>query len=234
MTITFDNGDPWQDRLSEYLDGSLTEPEREAVEDHLRGCESCRTALADLRTVVERLHADQMDEIPDDAWPRIAARLDRGQVPSRLGARGRVSRSSGVLEAATLRRITTAASLTLTLVGGIWVGVSLCLATSVWTPPSWMPLWPRGRHISVTKQRSTMSVPAYAGDSVLDVWTPLRRSIAALDQQLAGATFALRSQPNDKSLARVVVELTRERRNLQATLDSAVSSSRHARPVPPR
>jgi len=79
-----------------------------------------------------------------------------------------------------------------------------------------------------------MSVPAYTSDSGLDAWTPLRRSIAALDQQLAGAAFALRSQPNDKSLARVVVELTRERRNLQATLDSAVSSSRRARPVPPR
>ena len=234
MTITFDNGDPWLDRLSEYLDGSLTEPEREALEEHLRVCESCRTALAELRTVVERLHADQMDEIPDDAWPRIAARLDRGQVPSRLGARGRVSRSSGVLEAATLRRITTAASLTLTLVGGIWVGASLCLARSVWTPPAWMPLWPRGGHISVTKRRSSVSVPEYAGDSVLDAWTPLRRSLAALDQQLADAAIALRSQPNDKSLARVVVELTRERRNLQATLDSAVSSSRPARPVPPR
>jgi len=234
MTITFESNDPWQDRLSEYLDGSLAESERQGLEDHLRGCESCRTALAELRTVVERLHADQMDEIPDDAWPRIAARLDRGQVPSRLGARGRVSRSSGVLEAATLRRITTAASLTLTLVGGIWVGASLCLATSVWTPPRWMPLWPRGGHISVTKRRSSVSVPEYAGDSVLDAWTPLRRSLAALDQQLVDAAIALRSQPNDKSLARVVVELTRERRNLQATLDSAVSSSRPARPVPPR
>ena len=234
MTITFESNDPWQYRLSEYLDASLAESEREALEEHLRVCESCRTALAELRTVVERLHADQMDEIPDDAWPRIAARLDRGQVPSRLGARGRVSRSSGVLEAATLRRITTAASLTLTLVGGIWVGASLCLATSVWTPPRWMPLWPRGGHISVTKRRSSVSVPEYAGDSVLDAWTPLRRSLAALDQQLVDAAIALRSQPNDKSLARVVVELTRERRNLQATLDSAVSSSRPARPVPPR
>ena len=233
MTIIFESNDPWQDRLSEYLDGSLAESERQGLEDHLRGCESCRTALAGLRAVVERLHADELDEIPDGAWPRIAARLDRAQGPSRRDARERVRRSTSALEAATLRRITTAASLTLTLVGGIWVGASLCLATSVWTPPRWMPLWPRGGHISVTKQRSTMSVPAYAGDSVLDVWTPLRRSIAALDQQLAGATFALRSQPNDKSLARVVVELTRERRNLQATLDSAVSSSRRARSVPP-
>ena len=234
MTITFESNDPWQDRLSEYLDGSLAESERHGLEDHLRGCESCRKALAGLRAVVERLHADELDEIPDGAWQRIAARLDRAQVQSRRDARERVRRSTSALEAATLRRITTAASLTLALAGGIWVGASLCLATSVWTPPRWMPLWPRGAHISVTKQRSTMSVPAYTSDSVLDAWTPLRRSIAALDQQLAGAAFALRSQPNDKSLARVVVELTRERRNLQATLDSAVSSSRRARPVPPR
>jgi len=233
MTITFESNDPWQERLSEYLDGSLAESERQGFEDHLRGCESCRTALAGLRAVVERLHADELDEIPDGAWPRIAARLDRAQIRSRRDARDRVRRSTGALEAATLRRITTAASLTLTLVGGIWVGASLCLATSVWTPPKWIPFWPRGGHISVPKQRSTLSVPAYAGDSVLEAWTPLRRSIAALDQQLADAAFALRSQPNDKTLARVVVELTRERRNLQATLDSAVSRSSRARPVSP-
>lgn len=234
MTTIFDDGDPWQDRLSEYLDGSLTEPERQMIEDHLRGCESCRNSLAELRTVVERLHADQMDEVPGDAWPRIAARLDRGQIPSRRFARERIRRSSGALEARTLRRITTAASLTVALAGGIWMGAILCLSRSVWTPPGWMHLSPRWGNITVTRQPSTVSPPAYAADSVGDAWTSLRRSLAALDQQLADATTALRSQPNNKSLAHVVDALTRERGNLQATLDSAVKSFRPARSVPPR
>ena len=36
--------DPWQDRLSDYLDSELREEEREALETHLAGCAVCRGA----------------------------------------------------------------------------------------------------------------------------------------------------------------------------------------------
>lgn len=233
MTNLFENDDPWQDRLSEYLDGLLAEREKRALEDHLQTCESCRTSLAELRAVVERLHADPSDEIPEGAWPRIASRLSTRQLPGNRGARERISGSSRGLQAATLRRISTAASLVLTLVGGIWVGAALCIAGSVWTPPGWMHL-PRAAYRPFTRLPSSQALSSHATDSILDAWTPLRRSLAALDQQIGDATNALRSQPENKELQRVVLGLERERKNLRAVLDSATSMTRSSRPGPPR
>jgi len=67
--------DPWTDRLSERLDGSLTEEERGLLDAHLVTCTECRSVLADLERVV--MHARALPEIaPDeDLWPGIAARV---------------------------------------------------------------------------------------------------------------------------------------------------------------
>jgi anti-sigma factor RsiW len=222
MTNLFENNDPWQDRLSEYLDGLLAEPEKRALEEHLRTCESCRTALVELRAVVERLRADPMDAIPEGAWPRIASRLSMSQLPSYRGSRERVRRSTRGLQAATLRRITTAASLVLTLAGGIWVGASLCIAGMVWTAPGWMHL-PGAVDRPFDRLPSTRAVPTNATDSIVDAWTPLRRSLAALDQQIADASRALRREPGNQALRHVVQQLARERNNIQAMLDSVTA-----------
>src|SRR5437660_12045956 len=40
--------DTWTDRLSEYIDGTLGETERGALEAHLAGCAACATALDEL------------------------------------------------------------------------------------------------------------------------------------------------------------------------------------------
>lgn len=221
MTNFFDNDDPWQDRLSEYLDGLLPEPEKRALEEHLQTCDNCRAALAELRAVVERLRADPTDAIPEDAWPRIASRLTTKQLASNRNARRIVGRSSRPLKAETLRRITVAASLAFTLVGGVWVGAALCLAGSVWTPPSWMHLMPRGAYPSSRQLPASRRLPPNAADSIIDAWTPLRRSLVALDQQIADASNALRNDPGNQALQRVVQQLARERNNVQAMLDSA-------------
>jgi hypothetical protein len=234
MTNFFENDDPWQDRLSEYLDGLLAEPEKRALENHLQTCESCRTALAELSVVVERLRADPIDEIPDGAWPRIAGRLSARQLPGNRSARRIVRGSSRALKADTLRKITVAASLAFTLVGGVWVGTALCIAGSVWTPPSWMHLWPRGSYPSSGRLPSSRTLPPNAVDSILDAWTPLRRSLAALDQQLADAATALEREPGNQALQRVVQQLARERKNIQAVLDSVTSTARHSQPESPR
>lgn len=220
MTTFFENDDPWQARLSEYLDGQLTEPEKRALEEHLQTCESCRMALSELRAVVERLHADPMDEIPEGAWPRIAGRLTPRQLPANRNTRRMGRGSSRVLKAETLRKITVAASLAFTLVGGIWVGAALCVAGSIWTAPSWMHLTPRGPHLSSRRLPSTRALPPNAADSIVDAWTPLRRSLVALDQQLADAARALTRDPGNQALQQVVRQLTRERKNIRAMLDS--------------
>lgn len=68
--------DRWNDRLSEYLDGCLTEREAVELEWHLQSCLDCRRALGELREVVARAHS-----LPDvapakDLWPELAGRLD--------------------------------------------------------------------------------------------------------------------------------------------------------------
>src|SRR2546425_12951853 len=69
--------DQWTDRLSEYLDGELTAPERTTLEAHLASCEGCRTTLAELRRVVTNARA--LDDRPPaaDLWPAVAARIRR-------------------------------------------------------------------------------------------------------------------------------------------------------------
>src|SRR2546428_11132817 len=67
--------DQWTDRLSEYLDGELTSPERTAFEAHVTSCDACRTTLDELRRVGTNARA--LDDRPPtvDLWPAIATRL---------------------------------------------------------------------------------------------------------------------------------------------------------------
>lgn len=68
-------GDRWTDRLSEYLDDELTVAERAALEEHLRGCTSCRSLLSELRGVTDRART-LPDASPNaDLWPGVASRI---------------------------------------------------------------------------------------------------------------------------------------------------------------
>jgi len=67
--------DPWMDRLSDYLDGSLDPDETKAVESHLAGCEACRTLLAELEAVVLRASELEDREPANDLWPGILERI---------------------------------------------------------------------------------------------------------------------------------------------------------------
>src|SRR5207249_1924131 len=67
--------DPWTDRLSEYLDGDVSDDERYAVESHLAGCPDCAAALDELKQVVERARTAGPRPPRADLWPGIAERL---------------------------------------------------------------------------------------------------------------------------------------------------------------
>jgi anti-sigma factor RsiW len=49
------------DGLTEYLDGEVNEGQRATIERHLEGCEGCRSALDQFRTVI-RLAGRLTDE----------------------------------------------------------------------------------------------------------------------------------------------------------------------------
>lgn len=87
--------DIWMGRLSEYIDATLAETERAALEAHLATCDECRTTLAALRRVVAR--AGALDDRPPaaDLWPAVATRIGRASAPvslaERRAARRRIS-----------------------------------------------------------------------------------------------------------------------------------------------
>lgn len=62
-------------RLSDYLDGELSAPERAELEAHVAGCPECERTLEELRAVVEA--AAELPQLPPerDLWPEIEAGL---------------------------------------------------------------------------------------------------------------------------------------------------------------
>lgn len=66
---------PWTDRLSDYLDGELSDVERAALQRHLAACPACTAMLADLTRVVMRARSLAGEEPPRDLWAGIAARI---------------------------------------------------------------------------------------------------------------------------------------------------------------
>lgn len=70
----------WQDRLSEYADGTLAPAERADCEAHLARCAECTGLVLELRAVA-RQAARLEDSAPaGDLWPGIAARIARADV----------------------------------------------------------------------------------------------------------------------------------------------------------
>lgn len=68
--------DAFTERLSDYIDGELDAAERRRVEQHLAGCETCSTALDELKGVIARAAA-LTDTAPEaDLWPGVAVRIN--------------------------------------------------------------------------------------------------------------------------------------------------------------
>jgi predicted anti-sigma-YlaC factor YlaD len=56
------------ENLSGYLDGELTQQERQRVELHLADCEECRGLLADLSALRERMGGSGLSSRVEDQW----------------------------------------------------------------------------------------------------------------------------------------------------------------------
>ena len=70
-----------QDRLDEYVDGSLAEAEFQALEMHLAECEACRREERLLRALLAHAEALPEEKMPErDLWAGIAAQIRDGNV----------------------------------------------------------------------------------------------------------------------------------------------------------
>lgn len=67
--------DAWTDRLSEHVDGGLTEEERALLEAHLATCAACTETRAELSKVVLAARSLPASEPAEDLWPDIEARI---------------------------------------------------------------------------------------------------------------------------------------------------------------
>lgn len=68
------------DRLSPYLDGVLTDEERDRVARHLEACAACRDHLASLRALGSALAAEAAPPVPDGLAERISAAVAGARV----------------------------------------------------------------------------------------------------------------------------------------------------------
>lgn len=70
-------------RLDDYVDGTLTLPERRALEAHLAGCVACRAEHEDvLRLLVRARELPVNIEPPGDLWPAIDRGIDEHTLTS--------------------------------------------------------------------------------------------------------------------------------------------------------
>jgi hypothetical protein len=54
--------------LSGYIDGELTQQQRQRVEVHCDGCEECNSDLRELRALRERVGRSGLSELGEDIW----------------------------------------------------------------------------------------------------------------------------------------------------------------------
>ena len=115
--------DSFTDRLSEYLDGELSPPDRATVEAHLTQCSECRSTLEDLRGVVSQAALLQDTGPARELWSGIAARITPGGRPRARVSAFRRAITSGL--SFTLPQLAAAGLALMVLSGGlVWMARS--------------------------------------------------------------------------------------------------------------
>ena len=174
--------DPWSDRLSEYMDGDLPVAEARALERHLAECEACRTALAELKTVLLRLSSDPVTPA-DQPTEREWARIRRAILPSR-------------------RRWLVPAALAASLLGLAAVG-GLLLRGPVRNEPATLYLQATADLEAVLRDNRSRLRP--------ETVKALEESMTQIDAAIAQAERALKADPANDYLTRYLGELHQAR-----------------------
>jgi anti-sigma factor RsiW len=188
----------WTERLSDYLDGTLTGVDRHECDRHLAVCAECAATLDELRQVVARAQALEDRAPRNDLWTGIAARIG----VSRPGVTNLVEHRARRRFAFTLPQLA-AASIALVLIsaGGAWFALS------------------RGSSRDIA-----MTVPARAGDTAAAATVSwVSRADPKYDARVAELRKALDQGRGrlDSNTVRVI------EKNLQI-IDSAIDEARRA------
>ena len=192
---------PSDTALNDFIDGSLSAPERLEIERHLAGCASCRQTVDDLREILRAIGEVEPLEAPVRAWSRIerAIKLEEGSVARRLQPGGaRTGR-------ATAGRYTYVP----------WLAAAAALLLAVAIGIRYVP----ARHVDVAEQ----GAPAAAGEAAASVETELRQAEAHYENAIKGLEAIANSEQSELD-PRTAATL---QKNL-AVIDQAISESRAA------
>jgi anti-sigma factor RsiW len=198
--------DPWTARLSDYLDGELSDAERSALERHLDACPGCTAALAELTRVVERARTLPARHPTTDLWRGIAARIAEPPPAADPGVARRARRWTFSLPQLA------AAGLAIAVASG--GGVGLWLAGSTALPPA--PVAGPSRPIVSAPVELPVELGGAkydaavadlehvldAGRGTLDTSTVriIEQNLALIDRAIADARRALAADPGNAYL----------------------------------
>lgn len=205
--------DPWQERLSEYVDGDLDAATRAALEAHLLTCAECREIRDALERVVARAKRSPNRAPATDLWgsiqATIAAERDR---PLPVGRRRRVV-------TLTMGRLAAAAAIVAVVAGGFaWTVASRRAASDVADSR-------RTDSVAEPAIGTSSSTPALAVASYRDAVADLERvlesgrgtlrpetmrviedNLRVIDAAIAQADSALRRDPGSAYLNQYLAE----------------------------
>ena len=217
--------DQWTNRLSEYLDGELTDGERIALEAHLQSCGECSSVLTDLRQVVARARMLEHEAPHHDLWPVIAQRIGATVGETRtvdLGSRRAARRWSF-----SLPQLAAAGIALMTLSGGaVWLLHSP--EQQNFAPPSAIVPSGNPRVINAAVNPRGNATQSYAaavadlervlasGRGQLDTTTirVIEQNLAAIDRAIAQAQRALDADPANLYLNTHLAETMRRKLDL--------------------
>jgi hypothetical protein len=191
------------DRLDDYLDGTLDEAAFQELELHLHGCDACRERERGLRSLRAQAAALPRELAPArDLWPGIEKRLGGRNVLSFSGARGvRRAWLAGALAAAAALVVASG----LALRGG---GVPLPRgSTEPGGVPSRVGLSAEPAHVLEAEREyaKAASVLLSALDARRERFSPetlaaVERDLRVIDQALADIRVALEKDPGSGAL----------------------------------
>jgi hypothetical protein len=184
-------------RLDDYVDGELAEPEFQEVELHLAGCPSCRDAESDLRRLLAAAAAlPRTVTPPRDLWPAVAGRIGPG-IPARR------RRPSWVLAGlAAAAAVVLAVSATIGRRDGLDpVTTSSPLTTVAHTEPSLAEL--ESEYARATGALLA-ALDAERGRLAPETVGAVEENLKAIDRALAEIRVAIRNDPGNPQLARIL------------------------------
>lgn len=233
----------WTDRLSEYLDDTLTPEERRACEAWLDSSAEGRALLQDLRRVVAKAKTLPDRPVPESVWQGVAAGIGKSAIARPAGT-GVVdltaARAARQVRRWSLSPLQLAAAAAVVLAAGVTVGVALrgrgAAPERVAQAPGRPPVTTGIAVTPVVASRANESYDRAVDElqgildrnrSNLDTATVrvLERSLAKIDAALTEAQQALANDPHNAYLIDHLTRIKRKKLDLLRQGASLVRAS---------